>query len=222
MLENDINVILTALLSASKRKTSPRIHELTPIRGNRLSGNVYVRYQSKTGIETDDGCKFVFDVNKHTLYLIGKSETRDVALKALTKWLNPETELIEPIRLTNRNIVDDIFTILQKSDGSNHIKLLRAVFGPTGYTYVEVNQLYEIQYKFTGNVCASKHTEYTNFVDNSTLIKVHFGIYDLGAIHQSGAPTSFRVDHEFGCQVWFDLDVDSWVEILDIVSDFNY
>lgn len=206
-------------LTGQDNRTFPRIDNLV-LNNNRITANVSVQYFGVGNLQNIETYHCVFDVNSRLVYIMGGTDGRSAIVQLLNRSIDPNFNVIEPRELTNENVIDDIFQVLRNQNARNFIKKMKLTFGIRGLQYQDPTPLYELEYRFVGNVCASTHVDYRTFVDNATSIKVNFGIYELGALERTDSPTSLGVSQDYSFRLWLDLPATDWIDLLDILTAF--
>lgn len=198
----------------------PRMNNLV-LNGNRITGNLIIPYTDVVGFTNSKSYTFVLDVESGLTYIIGDTDGRDEAVHILNSTIDASANTIELKELTNQNIITDIFQILQAQHGRNFIKKMKLTFGATGLLFGgSTTPFYELEYRFVGNTCASTHPNYQSFVQNAIRIKANFGIFRLGPISHPTKPTTITINDDFSVRLWTDFPPQSWIAVLDILTNF--
>lgn len=223
---NDPELIFTSIQPLSESVGIPRIDNLEN-NNERITGRLVVEEISR-GIADVETYEFIFDFNRESFYLIGRSAIRDTAISTLNNSINSEINAIEQVELTSNQIVTDIFQLIRNSDNRNFIQKLRLMFGRQGVSYLGGRRvrnytdipLYELEYRFIGNQCASNHLDFRRFTDNAIKLSARFGIWTLGPIDKSNgtSPLKLEIRQDFSFRVWTHLPGTTWIEILNIFS----
>lgn len=217
---NQIHQALTNL-TGKTQEVYPRIENLSlDPTTNRVIGSIHIRIL-EGGFTVYPVFYFVCDVNTTYCYMIGSSGGRYNAIEVMNKEIDPDNPVITPIELTNDNVLEDIFGLLKSANNRNYIKKMKLKFGSNGLFFGDNNSpLYELEYRFVGNICASTHTEYQRFITGAIHVNANFGIWSLSTINRPLKATTLTVNKDFSFRLWFDYPYGDWINILDILTRF--
>ena len=157
------------------------------------------------------------------MYLLGTAEARDAAYLILNNLPGLEDNIRE-MRMTNRQLVDDIRGKLGEQDNRNFIKKMNLTFSLGGLPYHNNTNLYKLDYELIRNTCGSTHDSFDVFVDEALIIKVRFGIFRFFNIDRRGKrdkPASMNIRTNFTISFYTNIDSTDWYEMLDyLVREF--
>ena len=218
IIANDMDTIFELLqeMSSDDINQFPRTENVRRLEDNDIEGMLWI-----TRPIGNVQCGFLFKANTNKVYLLGITEARDAAYLILNNLPERENNIRE-IKMTNRQLVDDIRNRLIEHDPRNFIKKMNLTFSIGGFHYHNNTNLYKLDYELVQNVCGSTHEAFDRFVDTALIIKARFGIFKFFNIDRRGKhkkPASMNMRTDFTISFYTNILSEDWYDMLDYLSE---
>ena len=219
IISNDIDTIFKSLqeMSSDDINQFPRTENVRRLEDNDIEGILWMAKPNIGHVQ----CGFLFKATTNKVYLLGIAEARYAAYLLLSDLPELENNIRE-IKMTNRQLVDNIRRRLLEEDPRNFIKKMNLTFNLDGVKYHNNTNLYKLDYELVQNVCGSTHEAFDEFVDKAQIIKARFGIFKFFKIDRRGArkkPASMNMRTDFTISFYTNIFSEDWYGMLNYLSE---
>ncbi|MFZ0185182.1 MAG: hypothetical protein WAL88_10180 [Nitrosotalea sp.] len=208
------------------RKTSQSVNtypEIATIQNNpdSVSGSFHIR-KKVLGSWEILFYEFTIKTKKATLFLQGKTVGRSDANEFLAELIENGTsryDVIKEYELTNGQMLQ-IFNNVTKQYADNIIMRLKVLFSPlSGYKYKDKEVYGELSFQFIGNKCASKHNDFSNFLENSMEVELTFGLLKCAGLAKELRNTHIKLIAKSDCsfRMYVEVPHDDWITFVEKV-----